>query len=61
MLQMVQALKDVVSTETLLKQIPFIEDVDAELERLDDEAAKNADLYGFNNNPGLDNAEEEQQ
>lgn len=54
MLQMVQALKDVVSTKTLLKQIPFVEDVEAEIEELDKQAEKNADLYGFNNNAGLE-------
>jgi len=54
MLQMVQALKDVLPRRELLKQIPFIEDVDAVLEELDEEAAKNADLYGFNNNAGLE-------
>lgn len=61
MLQMVQALKDVVSTKTLLKQIPFVEDVEAEIEELDKQAEKNADLYGFNNNAGLDNAGAEEQ
>ena len=61
MLQMVQALKDVLPRRELLKQIPFIEDVDAVLEELDKEAAKNADLYGFNNNAGLDNAGAEEQ
>lgn len=59
--QMVQALKDVVSQRTLLTQIPFIEDVEAEIEELDKQAEKNADLYGFNNNSGLDNAEEERE
>ena len=54
MLQMVQALKDILPRRELLKQIPFIEDVDAVLEELDEEAAKNADLYGFNNNAGLE-------
>lgn len=58
MLQMVQALKDIVSTKTLLKQIPIVEDVEAELEELDAQAEKNADLYGFNNNAELDNGEE---
>ena len=58
MLQMVQALKDVVSTKTLLEQIPFIENVEAELEELDKQAEKNADLYGFNNNAELNNDEE---
>lgn len=58
MLQMVQALKDIVSTKTLLKQIPIVEDVEAELEELDAQAEKNADLYGFNNNAEINNGEE---
>lgn len=53
-------LKGIISDKTLLKQIPFIEDVDAELEELDKQAEKEADRYGFNNNSRLDNAEEEQ-
>ena len=60
---MVQALKDVVSKKTLLENISIVDDVQAELEALDEEAEKNADLYGFNNNQNLnggDNAEEEQ-
>ena len=61
---MVQALKDVVSKKTLLENISIVDDVQAELEALDEEAAKTADLYGFDNNPNLnnggDNAEEEQ-
>jgi hypothetical protein len=57
MLQMVQALKDVVSTKTLLKQIPFVEDVEAEIEELDKQAEKNADLYGFNNNAVIEENE----
>lgn len=48
--QMVQALKDVVSTRTILGQIPFVEDVDKEIEELYKEAEKNADLYGYENN-----------
>ena len=58
-IQIVQGIKDIVSTKTLLKQIPFVEDIEAEMQELDDEAEKNADLYGFKNNSGLDNAEEE--
>jgi SPP1 family phage portal protein len=61
--QMVNALKDILSKRTILKQVPFVEDVEAELEELDKEAEKNADLYGFKNNQALnggDNAEEEQ-
>lgn len=53
--QMVQALKDVVSDRTLLSNISIVEDVDAELEELDKQAEKNADLYGFNNNQNVEN------
>lgn len=51
---MVQALKDVVSKRTLLENISIVDDVEAELEALDEEAEKNADLYGFENNKNLD-------
>jgi SPP1 family phage portal protein len=51
-------LKGIISDKTLLKQLPFIEDVDAEIKELDDQAAKNADIYGFNNNARLENGEE---
>ena len=54
---MVNALKDVISKRSILGQIPFIEDVDAEIEELDSEAEKNADLYGFNNRVENDNEE----
>ena len=50
---MVQALKDVVSKKKLLENISIVDDVNAELEELDREAKKNADMYGFNNNPDL--------
>ena len=55
---MVQALKDVVSKRTLLENISIVDDVEAELEALDEEAEKNADLYGFNNNQNLDGGED---
>ena len=51
---MVQALKDVVSRKTLLENISIVDDIEAEIEALDEEAKKNADLYGFNNNTNLD-------
>ena len=50
---MVQALKDVVSKKTLLENISIVDDVEEELKALDEEAEKNADLYGFNNNEDL--------
>ena len=53
-------LKGIVSDKTLLNQIPFVEDVEAELEELQQQAERDADLYGFKNNAELNNAEEEQ-
>ena len=50
---MVNALKDVVSKRTLLENISIVDDVEKEIETLDEEASKNADLYGFNNNEDL--------
>lgn len=55
---MVQALKDVVSKRTLLKNISIVDDVETEIEALDEEAKKNADLYGFNNNQNLNGGED---
>jgi SPP1 family phage portal protein len=55
---MVQALKDVVSKRTLLENISIVDDVETEIEALDEEAKKNADLYGFNNNQNLDGGED---
>lgn len=52
-------LKGITSDKTILKQIPFVEDVEAELEELEKQAERDADLYGFKNNPELNNAEEE--
>lgn len=57
---MVNALKGIISDRTLLSNIPLVEDVDKELEELDTQAQKNADLYGFNNNQELDNRESEE-
>lgn len=58
--QMVQALKGVVSDRTLLANISIVEDVDKELVALDKQAEKNADLYGFNNNPNLNTSEDKE-
>ena len=52
--QMVQALKGVVADRTLLQNVSIVEDVEKELEELEKQAKKNADLYGFNNNTDLD-------
>ena len=44
---MVNTLKDIVSEETLLAQIPFIEDVQAELEKVKTEREENKELNPF--------------
>lgn len=44
---MVNTLKDIVSEETLLAQIPFVDDVQAELERLKAEREENKELNPF--------------
>ena len=43
----VNTLKDIVSEETLLAQIPFVEDVQAELERVKTEREENKELNPF--------------
>ena len=51
-----------VSNETLLGQLPFINNVQKELDRVDKEAEKNIDMYGgaFNQQGGEDNKEGEE-
>jgi SPP1 family phage portal protein len=44
---MVNTLKDIVSEETLLAQIPFVENVQDELERLKQERDENKELNPF--------------
>ena len=44
---MVNTLKDIVSEETLLAQIPFVEDVQTELEKLKKEREENKELNPF--------------
>lgn len=53
--QMVNMLKGTVSDETLLGQLPFISDVNAELERVKEQKANNIELYGF----GIDKEDDE--
>lgn len=45
--QLINALKGTVSDKTLLGQIPFIADVDAEIEAVEAQKKANMDLYGF--------------
>ena len=51
-----------VSNETLLGQLPFINNVQKELDRVDKEAEKNIDMYGgaFNQQGGEGNKEGEE-
>lgn len=55
-INLVNALKGTVSDATLLAQLPFISDVNAELEALEAQKAKNMEMYGF----GLQAADSEE-
>lgn len=46
-INMINALKGSVSDATLLSQLPFIPDVNAELEAIQEQKAANMELYGF--------------
>jgi SPP1 family phage portal protein len=47
LVNLVNALKGTVSDATLLSQLPFITDVNAELEALEEQKAANMEIYGF--------------
>lgn len=55
---LINSLKGTVSDATLLSQLPFIEDVNAELEALQEQKAANMELYSFGS-PEEDEEEEE--
>ena len=57
-IQLVNALKGTVSDATLLSRLDFIDDVNAELERIKKEKAANMALYNFGGNDDEDNEEE---
>lgn len=46
-IQLVNALKGTVSDKTLLAQLPFIDDVEGELEALQEQKQTNMDMFGF--------------
>ena len=48
-INMVNSLKGTVSDATLLSLLPFVSDVNAELVNLDEQKAKNMQMYGFGN------------
>lgn len=49
-IQLVNSLQGIVSNKTLLSQLPFIKDVDAEIEAVNKQKQENMDLYGLGNN-----------
>lgn len=57
----INALKGTVSDKTLLAQLPFIDDVEAELEALQAQKTANMELYGFNAFSTTGNDEEEEE
>ena len=56
-IQLVNSLKGIVSDKTLLAQLPFIDDVEAELEALQEQKAANMALYSF----GMSAADDEEE
>lgn len=61
-INLINSLKGTVSDATLLAQLPFIDDVNAELEALQEQKTANMELYGlnaFNSTPGDEEEEEE--
>ena len=48
--QMVNQLRGLVSDATLLAQLPFVGDVQKELEQLEEQKQANIDMYSFQNN-----------
>lgn len=62
-ISLVNSLKGSVSDKTLLGQIPFIDDVNAELEALQEQKISNMEVYGFgfgNNSQEDENLDEEE-
>lgn len=49
MANLVNTLKGTVSDRTLLALLPFVSDIDKELEMVEETKAKNAEIYNFNN------------
>jgi SPP1 family phage portal protein len=57
-INLINTLKGSVSDATLISQLPFVDDVEAELNALKEQKAANMELYGFNT-PVVDDEEEE--
>lgn len=58
-INMINALKGSVSDATLLSQLPFISDVNAELEAVNEQKAHNMEMYGFGAPIGEEEEEDE--
>ena len=56
-IQLINNLHGVVSDKTLLAQLPFVDDIEAELEAVQEQKAANMALYSFSS-PGTDEEEE---
>lgn len=55
---LVNILKGTVSDRTLLSLLPFVSDIDKELEMVEESKLRNMELYGFSNNSTSDTDEE---
>lgn len=61
-INMINSLKGSVSDATLLSQLPFIDDVNEELEALQAQKSANMELYGFNApTPGEEDTPEDEE
>lgn len=60
-INMINSLKGTVSDATLLSQLDFISDVNAELDAIKEQKAANMELYGFNAPSGLSEEEEDEE
>lgn len=56
--QVINQLRGIVSDKTLISLLPFIKDVDAEVEQLQEQKEANMDMYGFNAQSNTDNNDE---
>lgn len=55
---MINNLRGLVSNKTLIAQLPFVQDVDAEMDLVDEENQRNASLYDFNTEVNADGEED---
>ena len=60
-INVINSLKGTVSDATLLSQLPFIDDVNAEIEAVSDQKLHNMELYSFGNSESASEDEEEEE